>query len=69
MKEIQEQDLMAPVGGLKGEGADAQSVSAVISAITAVTALTAWSHDKATRKFKCGEVLTVSAECNSGKPC
>lgn len=69
MHEIQEQDLMAPVGGLKDDGAEPQSVLSVLSAISAFTALTAWSHDKATRKFGCGEVLTASAECNGGNAC
>ncbi len=66
MKEIQEQDLMVPVGGQQNGGDEQQGV---VSAITAITALTAWSHDKITRKFGCGEVLTFSAECNGGKAC
>ncbi|QTE69793.1 plantaricin C family lantibiotic [Aristaeella hokkaidonensis] len=70
MQEIQEQDLMVPVGGaVDGGGNRVQSVLTVISAITAITGLTAWSNDKATRKFKCGEVLTLSAECNGGTAC
>ncbi len=67
MKEIQEQDLMAPVGGY-GEG-NPQPLSGV-SCATAITALSAWSHDKITRKFGCGEMLTASAECSfSGNAC
>lgn len=67
MKEIQEQDLMAPIGGLRDDGAQPNSG---ISCVTAVTALTAWSHDKITRKFGCGEALTLSAECNTtGNAC
>lgn len=70
MHEIQEQDLMAPVGGIKDDGAEPQSILSVLSAISAFTALSAWSHDKATRKFGCGEILTASAECSaSGSPC
>jgi hypothetical protein len=69
MLEIQEQDLAAPVGG-SVEGGDEQNVTPVISAVTAVSALSAWSHDKITRKFKCGEVLTASAECSTtGNAC
>ena len=68
MLEIQDQDLAAPVGG-SVEGGEETNTTPIISAVTAVSALTAWSHDKATRKFRCGEVLTASAECNGGNAC
>lgn len=62
MKEIQDQDLMAPVGG--------STDSSETHIISLISLLTVWSNEIITKKFGCGLVFTVSAECRSdGKPC
>ena len=54
-QEIQEQDLDGQAGGTWD----------VISGITAITLLATWVNDRATQKYGCGTVITVSAECRA----
>ena len=59
-EEIQEQNLSDIQGGSSHICATIE-VSAVVA--TAVGGAVTWVNDKATAKYKCGGVLTATAEC------